>query len=188
MGKLLIFSAPSGSGKTTIVKEVLKQIPDLEFSISACSRKPRKGEEHGKDYYFYSAEEFKQKIENQEFIEWEEVYENHFYGTLKSEVSRIWEKGHHVVFDVDVFGGLNIKKQFKDNALAIFIKAPSIDELRKRLEKRGTETAEQIDKRINKAEHELKQADRFDVVILNNSLELAVNETIERIKKFLEIL
>jgi len=185
MGKLLIFSAPSGSGKTTIVKEVLKRIQGLEFSISACSRQPRKGEEHARDYYFYSAEEFKQKIENQEFIEWEEVYENHFYGTLKSEVSRIWDKGNHVVFDVDVFGGLNIKKQFKEKALAIFIKAPSIEELRKRLEKRGTETAEQIEKRINKAEHELKQANDFDVVILNHSLEEAVNETVELIEKFL---
>lgn len=186
MKKLLIFSAPSGSGKTTIVREVLKKVPNLEFSVSACSRLPRKGEKHAKDYYFYSAEEFRQKIDNQEFIEWEEVYEDHFYGTLKSEVTRIWDKGNHVVFDVDVLGGLNIKKQFKEKALAIFIMAPSIDELRIRLEKRGTETAEQIEKRISKAEYELGFANEFDAVILNQSLKEAVDETITLIQDFLE--
>lgn len=186
MGKLLVFSAPSGSGKTTIVKEVLKKIDNLEFSISATSRAPRNGEVHAKDYYFFSADDFKQKIKNEEFIEWEEVYENNYYGTLKSEVERIWEKGNHVVFDVDVIGGLNIKKQFVEKALAIFVKAPSVDELKTRLKGRGTETQEQIDKRINKAEYELGFAKNFDVVILNDELNKAVSETLTLINEFLE--
>jgi guanylate kinase len=186
MGKLIIFSAPSGSGKTTIVKEVLKKFNNLEFSISACSREPREGETHAKDYYFLSVDDFKQRIINEDFIEWEEVYQNNFYGTLKSEANRIWEKGNHVVFDVDVKGGLNIKKQFGERALAFFIKAPSIEELRRRLEKRGTETVEQINKRINKAEYELGFAKDFDVVILNDVLEKAVEETIDLINDFLK--
>ncbi len=186
MGKLIIFSAPSGSGKTTIVKEVLKKFTNLEFSISACSRAPREGEIHAKDYYFLSVDDFKQRIKNEDFIEWEEVYLNNFYGTLKSEANRIWEKGNHVVFDVDVKGGLNIKKQFGDRALAFFIKAPSIQELRRRLEKRGTETEEQINKRINKAEYELGFAKDFDVVILNDVLEKAVEETISLVTEFLK--
>ncbi len=186
MGKLIIFSAPSGSGKTTIVKEVLKRFNNLEFSISACSRAPREGETHAKDYYFLSVDDFKQRIKNEDFIEWEEVYQNNFYGTLKSEANRIWEKGNHVVFDVDVKGGLNIKKQFGDRALAFFIKAPSIEELRRRLEKRGTETEEQINKRINKAEYELGFAKDFDVVILNDVLEKAVEETIGIVTNFLQ--
>ncbi len=185
MGKLLIFSAPSGSGKTTIVKEVLKQVSNLEFSISACSRGPRNGEVHGKDYYFLSVEEFKKKIEDQEFIEFEEVYANQFYGTLKSELNRIWNNGNHVVFDVDVIGGLNIKKQFQEQSLAIFIKAPSIEELKKRLENRATETVEQIAKRIQKAEHELGFADEFDTIILNINLNFAIEETIKQVTKFL---
>jgi len=185
MGKLLIFSAPSGSGKTTIVKEVLKEINNLEFSISACSRVPRKGEQHAKDYYFFSVEEFKKKIKDDAFIEWEEVYENNYYRTLKSEVDRIWEKGNHVVFDVDVVGGLNIKKQFGNKALAIFVKAPSIEELKERLKGRGTETQEQIDKRINKAEYELGFANDFDVVVLNDDLVKAVKETTSLINGFL---
>jgi guanylate kinase len=186
MGKLIIFSAPSGSGKTTIVKEVLEKIRGLEFSVSACSRLPRKNEINGKDYYFFSLQEFKQKIENQEFIEWEEVYPGQYYGTLKSELNRIWLKSHHVVFDVDVIGGLNIKKQFKENSLAFFIKAPSVEVLRKRLTERGTETAEQIEKRINKAEYERGFAGEFDVVIVNNVLETAVNQTIQNIIAFLQ--
>lgn len=185
MGKLIIFSAPSGSGKTTIVKEVLKKIPNLEFSISACSRLPRGNEVNGKDYYFISAEEFKNKIESQEFIEWEEVYTNQFYGTLKSEISRIWTNGNHVVFDVDVVGGLDIKKQFPDDSLAIFIKAPSIEILKERLQRRGTETESQIEKRISKAEYEMGFAKDFDLVITNDNLEEAVNRTIEAIQKFL---
>jgi guanylate kinase len=185
MGKLLIFSAPSGSGKTTIVREVLKRFNNLEFSISACSRAPRKGEVHAKDYYFLEVEDFKQRINNEEFVEWEEVYKDSFYGTLKSEVDRIWNNGNHVVFDVDVKGGLNIKKQFGEKALAIFIKPPSVEELRRRLEKRGTETQEQIDKRINKAEYELGFAKGFDVVILNDELEKAVEETNNLVAEFL---
>jgi guanylate kinase len=187
MGKLLIFSAPSGSGKTTIVKEVLKTIPGLEFSVSACSRSPRANEVDGKDYYFLSAEEFRQKIKNHEFVEWEEVYTDQLYGTLKSELNRIWEKGHHVVFDVDVVGGLNIKKQFQENSLSIFIKAPSIALLRKRLTNRGTETEEQINKRINKAEYEMGFADEFDLVIINDKLDIAVEQTIRKIEEFLNI-
>ena len=131
--RLIIFSAPSGSGKTTIVKQVLKDFQELEFSISACSRKPRKGEIHTKDYHFFTIDEFKNKITNNEFIEWEEVYADHFYGTLKTEVERIWAKGNHVIFDVDVAGGVNLKKQFPKNSLAIFIEAPSIEILEQRL-------------------------------------------------------
>jgi guanylate kinase len=187
MGKLLIFSAPSGSGKTTIVKEVIKQIPNLEFSISACSRSPRKGEVDGKDYYFLSVEEFKQKIENNEFIEYEEVYTDQFYGTLRSELNRIWEKGNHVVFDVDVKGGLNIKSQFPQQSLAIFIKVQSIVELKNRLISRETETIEQIEKRLQKALYEMGFADKFDTVILNYNLEIAIEQTIKQIKEFLGI-
>ena len=148
--KLIIFSAPSGSGKTTIVREILKEFTELEFSISACSRNPRQGEVNAKDYHFLSLEEFKSKIVNNDFIEWEEVYTDNFYGTLKSEVNRIWNKGNHVIFDVDVVGGVNIKNQFPENSLAIFVEAPSIKILEDRLRNRGTETEEQIRKRINK--------------------------------------
>jgi guanylate kinase len=185
MGKLLIFSAPSGSGKTTIVKEVLKKIPGLEFSVSACSRSPRLNETDGIDYYFLSSEEFREKIKNQEFVEWEEVYADQFYGTLKSELNRIWNKGHHVVFDVDVIGGLNIKKQFPIDALSIFIKAPSIESLRTRLTKRGTETVEQIEKRVSKAEYELGFADEFDLLIVNDQIDLAVEQTVQSIQEFI---
>jgi len=186
MNKLIIFSAPSGSGKTTIITEVLKSFPNLEFSVSACSRKPRKGEVHGKNYYFLSINEFKQKIANDEFVEWEEVYKDNFYGTLKSELHRIWNKGNHVVFDVDVVGGINLKKKFPDNSLAIFIKAPSIEALEQRLRNRGTETEEQIQKRIGKAQKELEYSKYFDIVIVNDVLDIAVNETIDAIKRFLE--
>ncbi len=185
MGKLLIFSAPSGSGKTTIVKEVLKQVQNLEFSISASSRAPRNGEIDGKDYYFMSVDAFKNRIENKEFVEYEEVYNNQYYGTLKNELIRIWENGNHVVFDVDVIGGLNIKKQYPEQSLSIFIQAPSIDELKKRLQNRGTETDEQIAKRIQKAEYELGFANKFDTIILNSDLDLAVKETIKQVKDFL---
>ncbi|MCF6241432.1 MAG: guanylate kinase [Bacteroidales bacterium] len=184
--KLIIFSAPSGSGKTTIISEVLKDFPNLEFSVSACSRKPRKGEIDGKNYYFLSIDEFKQKIKNDEFVEWEEVYKDNFYGTLKSELERIWDKGHHVVFDVDVVGGVNLKRKFPDNSLAIFIKAPSIEELEKRLRNRGTENEEQIIKRINKAEEELKYSKYFDSVIVNDDLNKAVEETKKYIDNFLK--
>ncbi len=184
MGKLLIFSAPSGSGKTTIVKEVINRIPGLEFSVSACSRLPRPNELHGKDYYFFSIKEFKQRIDNHEFIEWEEVYPNQFYGTLKSEIDRIWAKGHHLVFDVDVLGGINIKKQFPENSLSFFIQAPTLEVLRSRLKNRGTETDSQIEKRIGKAEHEMGFAKQFDKIIVNNRLEEAIEETVELITEF----
>jgi guanylate kinase len=186
MGKLIIFSAPSGSGKTTIVKEVLSKVPNLEFSVSACSRSPRPNETDGKDYYFFSIEEFKQRINNQEFIEWEEVYSDQFYGTLKSEMDRIWDKGNHIVFDLDVMGGINIKKQFPENSLSFFIQAPSIEVLRTRLINRNTETEEQIEKRVNKAEYELSFANKFDVVIVNDNLENAINQTINRINNFVK--
>jgi len=184
--KLIIFSAPSGSGKTTIVRQILKEFPKLEFSISACSRNPREGEINAKDYHFFTIDEFKRRIENNEFIEWEEVYTGNYYGTLKSEVNRIWDKGKHVIFDVDVVGGVNIKEKFPENSLAIFIEAPSIEILEKRLRKRGTESEEQIQKRINKAELELKFAPKFDKIIINNNLEQAVEETRMIINEFLE--
>ncbi len=184
-GKLLIFSAPSGSGKTTIIKEVVKQISNLEFSISACSRQPREGEIHGKDYYFLSAIDFRKNIDNQEFIEWEEVYKDVYYGTLKSEITRIWDNGNHVIFDVDVLGGVNLKTQFGEQALSIFVKPPSVEVLRQRLEHRGTEKPEQIEKRINRAEYELSFANKFDTVILNDDLDNAIEETLKQIRSFL---
>jgi len=186
MGKLIIFSAPSGSGKTTIVKQVLQKINNLEFSISACSRLPRKGEVHTKDYHFLSIDEFKSNIKDNKFVEWEEVYKNQFYGTLISELDRIWNNGNSVIFDVDVIGGLNIKKKYPKNSLAIFIKPPSITELESRLRNRATDSEEQIKKRINKAEKELQYANSFDKIILNNNLEEAVEKTIKAIKKFID--
>lgn len=185
-GKLIIFSAPSGAGKTTIVRHLLQQNLGLEFSISAASREKRPKEVHGKDYYFMSAEEFKEKIKNNDFIEWEEVYENHFYGTLKSEVERIWKNGNSVIFDVDVIGGLNIKKQYKDKALAVFVMPPSIDELRNRLTLRSTESPENLKKRIEKAEAEIAFAERFDVVIINDVLDKALKDATDLVKNFLK--
>lgn len=184
-GKLIIFSAPSGAGKTTIVKKLLQENFNLEFSISACSREKRHNEEHDKDYYYISVEEFKNRIEKDEFIEWEEVYPNQFYGTFRSEIDRIWNKGNNVIFDVDVIGGLNIKKQYPDKSLAVFVEPPSIAELEKRLINRSTDSKEHINKRIAKAKMELSYAGRFDVVIINKDLEKAVKDTIEVITKFL---
>ncbi len=186
-GKLLIFSAPSGSGKTTIIKEIVKEINNLEFSISACSRQPREGEIHGKDYYFLSASDFRQKIDNEEFVEWEEVYKDVYYGTLKSEISRIWNNGNHVIFDVDVLGGVNLKKQFGEQALSIFIQPPSIEVLRQRLEKRATELPQQIEKRINRAEYELSFATKFDTIIMNDDLTKAIEETLKQIRSFMQL-
>jgi guanylate kinase len=183
--KLIIFSAPSGAGKTTIVKHLLSQSLGLEFSISAASREKRPREVHGRDYYFLSAEEFKAKIKNNEFIEWEEVYENHFYGTLKSEVDRIWSNGNSVIFDVDVIGGLNIKKQYGDKALAVFVMPPSLDELRNRLTMRSTESPENLKKRIEKSEAEISFSDRFDTIIVNDNLEDALNAATILVKGFL---
>lgn len=184
-GKLLVFSAPSGAGKTSIVKEVLKQTPQLAFSISACSRPGRPGEINGKDYYFLSPEAFREKIREGAFLEWEEVYPGSYYGTLHSEVQRIWDEGKHVVFDVDVAGGLTIKKRFPERTLAIFIKPPSMEELRKRLVNRNTETPESLEKRLGKARQELSFAKDFDHVVVNDKLEDAVREAISLVHSFI---
>jgi len=176
-GKALIFSAPSGSGKTTIVKHLLANNPTLGFSISASTRDKRgRTEENGKDYYFLTPEEFKQKIDNDEFIEWEEVYAGNFYGTLKSEIERIWREGKDVVFDVDVQGGIKLKNYFGDKALSIFVKVPNIDTLRDRLKTRGTESEESLSRRLFKAKFEMGFADRFDEVLVNDNLENAFNK------------
>ncbi len=169
-GKLIIFSAPSGAGKTTIVKHLLKQDFNLEFSISATSRAPRHTETHGKDYYFLSPDEFQEKIKNDEFLEWEEVYAGTCYGTLKSEVERIRNQGKHVIFDVDVVGGINIKKYYGDEALAVFVQPPSIEELRKRLVGRSTDSLDVIEKRVQKAEYELTFASNFDIILVSEEL------------------
>ncbi len=184
-GKLIIFSAPSGAGKTTLVKYVMSHVDNLTFSVSACSRKKRAGETDGKDYYFLSVEEFRKKIKEGAFIEWEEVYPDHYYGTLYNEVEDKRNRGLHVVFDVDVKGGMNIKKIFGDEALAIFIKPPSVKELRKRLLKRGTDSIEDIETRVKKAEYELTFAKHFDVVIVNDDLKKAQQETVRVIRDFL---
>jgi guanylate kinase len=176
-GKAIIFSAPSGSGKTTIVKHLLAKNPDLGFSISASTRDKRgRTEVDGKDYYFLTPEQFKQKIDNDEFVEWEEVYSGNFYGTLKSEIDRIWKEGKNVVFDVDVKGGLNLKRYFGDRALAVFVAVPSLDVLKARLNERGTETEDSLSRRLFKAKFETTFKDQFDVVLLNENLETALAE------------
>jgi guanylate kinase len=185
-GKLIIFSAPSGAGKSTLVQYLLGCGFDMEFSISATSRAPRGAEKHGVDYYYLTPEEFRQKVDNQEFLEYEEVYQNCYYGTLRSEVERITAQGKNIVFDVDVVGGLNIKKEFGDQALALFIAPPSIDELHKRLVSRGTDSAEMIEKRIGKAEFEMSFASKFDIVVVNDNLELAKAEAERSIREFLK--
>lgn len=184
-GKLIIVSAPSGAGKTTIVHRVLEHIKSLEFSVSATTRYARDGEKQGVDYYFMDAEDFKRRIQRNEFVEYEQVYHNQFYGTLKSELQRIWEKGNHVIFDVDVIGGLNIRKQYPDNALALFIMPPSVEELERRLFERAKDDTRSIRQRLNKAKHELTYAHQFDTVIVNEVLDEAVKETIETIENFL---
>lgn len=184
-GKLIIFSAPSGAGKTTIVRHLLEKGFNLEFSVSATSRGPRPHEVNGKDYYFLSETEFREKIENKDFLEWEEVYSGIFYGTLKSEVERIRSIGKNVIFDVDVVGGLNIKKHYGDEALAVFVQPPSVEELRRRLKARSTETEEKIAMRIAKAEHELSFAPQFDIIIVNENLEKAFAEAEKVISVFL---
>lgn len=185
MGKLIIFSAPSGSGKSTIINYLLEQNLNLQFSISATSRQPRGAEEHGKEYYFLTADEFKKRIDNDEFLEYEEVYEGRYYGTLKEEVTRIVNNGANVIFDLDVVGGCNVKKYYGDKAMSLFIEPPSIDELRKRLEARNTETSEQIETRIARAEKELTYATEFDVVIVNDDLQKAKEETLNVVRQFL---
>jgi len=184
-GKLIIFSAPSGAGKTTIVQHLLKSNLDLEFSISAASRKKRSNEVNEKDYYFIPVEEFKKKIKNDDFLEWEEVYTDHFYGTLKSEVERIWANGKHVIFDVDVIGGLNIKKFHKERALAVFVMPPTAEHLEQRLRDRSTENETNLKKRIEKAEHELTFANKFDKIIVNDNLDEALREAREMVNNFL---
>lgn len=185
-GKLVIFSAPSGAGKTTIVRALLDANLDLEFSISACSRPMRGDEIDGKDYYFLGVEGFKKKIEEGAFLEWEEVYKDHYYGTLLSEVDRIWDKGKHVIFDVDVYGGISIKKKFKEKALAIFVMPPSIEVLEDRLRKRSTDSEENIIKRIDKAKHEISKADEFDLIIVNDNLESAIADASKTVRDFLK--
>lgn len=185
-GKAIIFSAPSGAGKTTIVRHLLSERNDLAFSISACSR-PRRNrtEVDGVDYYFLSVEDFKKKVANEEFVEWEEVYKDSFYGTLKSEVQRIWDLGKTVIFDVDVVGGKNLKKYFGKDALAIFVKPPSIQHLRDRLKTRDTETEESINIRMAKAEKEMGFAIHFDYILKNDILETALSDAEKVVDKFL---
>ncbi|WP_413999634.1 guanylate kinase [Flavobacterium sp. W1B] len=186
-GKLIVFSAPSGSGKTTIVRHLLsKEDLNLEFSISAASREPRGEEVNGKDYYFISTEEFKKHIKNDDFLEWEEVYRDNFYGTLKSEVERIWAKGKNVIFDIDVAGGLRIKHKFPEQTLAVFVKPPSVDELKRRLKERSTESEDKINMRIAKASVELATAPQFDTIIKNYDLEIALEEAYQLVKNFVK--
>lgn len=184
-GKLIVFSAPSGSGKTTLVRHLLQQEElNLEFSISATSREKRNNETDGKDYYFLDAQAFKNRIKNDEFLEWEEVYRDNFYGTLKSEVKRIWAKGKNVIFDIDVSGGLRIKRKFPDQTIAIFVKPPSIDELKIRLKKRQTESNDKINMRIAKASAELATAPLFDVIVINDDLDKALTESYKIVSEF----
>ena len=183
--KVIIFSAPSGAGKSTIVGMMIKQFPQLEFSISATSRSPRGTETHGKEDYFFDTPTFRKMIDDGAFVEYEEVYSGSYYGTLKSELERIWGKGKTIVFDIDVKGGMNLKRIFGDNALSIFIKAPSVEELRRRLLSRGTDSPESIEKRIAKAEEENGFADRFDTVVTNDNLDKAVAETARKIREFI---
>ncbi|OZV70704.1 guanylate kinase [Winogradskyella aurantia] len=185
-GKLIVFSAPSGSGKTTIVKHLLKQPElNLEFSISATSREARGKEIDGKDYYFLSLKEFKNKINNDEFLEWEEVYRDNFYGTLKSEVERIWAQGKHVIFDIDVSGGLRIKRKFPEQTLAIFVKPPDLNELVRRLKDRGEESPEKISMRVAKAPAELATAPLFDVIVVNANLKDALQNAHDLVARFI---
>ncbi|MEB8328083.1 guanylate kinase [Flavobacteriaceae bacterium KMM 6897] len=187
-GKLIIFSAPSGSGKTTITKYLLEQ-PELNlaFSVSATSRPRRGKEKHGEHYYFMSISEFKNHIKNDDFLEWEEVYRDNFYGTLKSEVERLWAMGKNVIFDIDVVGGLRIKKKFPENTLAVFVKPPSVDELKIRLKKRSTESDDKINMRIAKASVELATAPQFDKIIKNYELEIALKEAYDLVANFVGV-
>lgn len=185
-GKLVIFSAPSGAGKTSIVRYLLGQDLNLSFSISACTRQPREGEKNGRDYYFMTVRDFLDKIKRDEFVEWEEVYKDHYYGTLRSEVQRIWQKGQHIIFDVDVKGGLNLKRQFDENALAFFVRPPSLAELSNRLVLRSTDSQEEISIRLKKAEEELQYDKYFDIILINDNLEVASNEAYRLVREFLE--
>lgn len=184
-GKLIIFSAPSGSGKSTIVRHLITKDVPIEFSVSATNRAPRGREENGVDYYFLSSEEFKSKIKSKAFLEWEEVYPDRYYGTLKAEVDRIWANEKHVVFDIDVEGGLNLKKQFGERALSVFIKVPSIDILKQRLMARNTEDNENLNMRLDKAKSEMAYAKYFDVVIVNDDLEIAQEQAYQKVMDFI---
>jgi len=184
-GKLFVFSAPSGSGKTTLVKHLLQQGLPLGFSISATSRAPRGEEVDGKDYYFLSEEAFRQKIEEDAFIEYEEVYEGNFYGTLRSEIDRLWAEGKHVLFDIDVIGGLNVKAEFPEETLAIFVQPPSFEELEKRLRERNTETEDKIQQRLDKSATELTYSQDFDLILVNDDLTKAKREVVGLVKQFL---
>jgi len=185
VGKLIVISAPSGAGKTSIVHHLLKNMPELSFSVSACSREKRDNETHGKDYYFLGVEGFQNKIKEAAFLEWEEVYENQYYGTLKSEIERIWSERKTVIFDVDVIGGLNIKKQYPKECLSLFIMPPSVDVLRERLSGRGSESEAKLEMRLAKAEQEISKNQEFDKVILNDDFGIACEETIEVITNFI---
>ena len=185
-GKLIIFSAPSGSGKTSIVRHLISSGLNLEFSISATSRTKRSTEEDGRDYYFLTADKFREKIKHNEFVEWEEVYQDHYYGTLKSEIDRIWSKGSHVIFDVDVMGGIKLKKIFGRQALSVFIMPPSVETLRKRLEERGTDSSKNINMRVKKAYDEINRSGEFDLIIINDKLEEACAQALLEVRSFLE--
>ena len=185
-GKCVIFSAPSGAGKTTIVHHLLNANIGLAFSVSACSRDPRPNETDGKDYYFLGLEAFRKLIQEDAFIEWEEVYTDNYYGTLRSEIERIWSEGKTVIFDVDVVGGLNIKRIFGDQALAIFVQPPSYDELEKRLRLRSTESEEKINMRMAKARKELNSASEFDVILINDDLEIACADAKRMVTEFIQ--
>ncbi len=185
-GKVIIFSAPSGSGKTTIVKHLLSKFPNLGFSISATTRQPRTTQEqHAKDYYFLSNEEFESRKNQGDFIEFEEVYDGTYYGTLKTEIDRLWQEGKHVIFDVDVKGGLSLKKYFKEKALSVFVEVPDTEELKRRLKARKTETEESLLKRVSKAEYEMKFKDDFDQVLLNEKLDIAFQKAELLVETFL---
>ena len=186
-GKLIVFSAPSGSGKTTIVKYLLVQKElDLAFSISATSREKRGQEIDGKDYYFISTDEFKKHIKNDDFLEWEEVYQNNFYGTLKSELERIWNNGKHAIFDIDVVGGLAIKYKYPNKTLAVFVQPPSLEEMERRLRNRNTDSEEKILERVAKSKREMKFSPDFDVILINDDLETAKKEAYRLVKDFIE--
>jgi guanylate kinase len=185
-GKAVIISAPSGAGKTTLVNKLLEAKLSLLFSISACSRAPRDGEEDKKDYYFFSVEEFKEKINAQDFVEWEEVYKGNLYGTLKKEIERIWNEKKHVVFDVDVIGGISLKEYFKENSISIFIKPPSVEVLSERLKKRNADDRKAIKNRIEKSFEEMKSIDKFDKIIVNDELSISTKKIIEIVEKFLK--
>lgn len=185
MGKVLIFSAPSGSGKSTVVGHILSLHPEIEFSVSATSRAPRGSEKDGVEYHFLSVEEFKRRIEEDQFVEYQEVYAGSFYGTLKSEVQRIWGKGHVIIFDVDVKGGVNLKKYFGEDALSVFVQAPSIEELRRRLVARATDSPEAIERRVAKASEEVEYAPQFDHILVNDDMEKAFAEAEAVVNSFL---